>query len=178
MQHISVYIILVECSFLHIKLRLYKYFIREVRKEFPVVAASKGLSLALGTYIEMLTIEFQGNLKLPWFLFYVILAVCAAIGVLLILFLIACSFTVSEGIINGLFFYVHVHVVHRNSDPSLYNNIQCKHILSVCSMAKFRFVFWSLLSQINISVSKDLAAAWFSWILGLVVMMIITLSHR
>ena len=65
MQHISVYIILVECSFLHIKLRLYKYFIREVRKEFPVVAASKGLSLALGTYIEMLTIEFQGNLKLP-----------------------------------------------------------------------------------------------------------------
>ena len=50
----------------------------------------------------------------PGFLFYILLVVFAAIGVLLILFLIACNFTVSEGTINGLFFYAHV--VHRNSN--------------------------------------------------------------
>ena len=49
----------------------------------------------------------------PGYLFYILLVVCAAGGVLLILFLIACNFTVSEGTINGLFFYAHV--VHRNS---------------------------------------------------------------
>ena len=38
---------------------------------------------------------------------------CTASGLLLILFLIACNFTLSEGTINGLFFYAHV--VHRNS---------------------------------------------------------------
>ena len=62
----------------------------------------------------------------PKYLFYIILLVCAASGILLILFLIACNFTVSEGTINGLFFYAHV--VHRNSDSffpadSVGNNI-------------------------------------------------------
>ena len=50
----------------------------------------------------------------PAYLFYIILVVFAASGILLILFLIACNFTVSEGTINGLFFYAHV--VHRNSN--------------------------------------------------------------
>ena len=49
----------------------------------------------------------------PSYLFYIILVVCAASGILLILFLIACNFTVSEGTINGLFFYTHV--IHKNS---------------------------------------------------------------
>ena len=49
----------------------------------------------------------------PSYLFYIILVVCAASGILLILFLVACNFTVSEGTINGLFFYAHV--IHRNS---------------------------------------------------------------
>ena len=49
----------------------------------------------------------------PGYLFYILLVVFAASGVLLIFFLIACNFTVSEGTINGLFFYAHV--VHRNS---------------------------------------------------------------
>ena len=50
----------------------------------------------------------------PGYLFYILLIVFAASGVLLILFLITCNFTVSEGTINGLFFYAHV--VHRNSN--------------------------------------------------------------
>ena len=50
----------------------------------------------------------------PGYLFYILLVVFAASGVLLILFLIVCNFTVSEGTINGLFFYAHV--VHRNSN--------------------------------------------------------------
>ena len=50
----------------------------------------------------------------PIYLLYIILAVCAVSGLLLILFLIACNFTVSEGTINGLLFYTHV--IHRNSD--------------------------------------------------------------
>ena len=50
----------------------------------------------------------------PGYLFYIILLACAASGILLILFLIACNFTVSEGTINGLFFYAHM--VHRNSN--------------------------------------------------------------
>ena len=50
----------------------------------------------------------------PGYLFYILLVVFAASGVLLILFLIACNFTVSEGTINGLLFYAHV--VHRNSN--------------------------------------------------------------
>ena len=50
----------------------------------------------------------------PEYLFYTILVVSAASGILVILFLIGCNFTVSEGTINGLFFYAHV--VHRNTD--------------------------------------------------------------
>ena len=62
----------------------------------------------------------------PGYLFYIILIVSAVSGILLILFLIACNFTVSEGTINGLFFYAHV--IHRNSDSffptgSIRNNI-------------------------------------------------------
>ena len=62
----------------------------------------------------------------PDYLFYIIILVCATSGILLILFLIACNFTVSEGTIYGLFFYAHV--VHRNSDSffpadSVGNNI-------------------------------------------------------
>ena len=52
--------------------------------------------------------------KCPNYFFYIILIVYATSGILVILFLIACNFTVSEGILNGLFFYAHV--VHRNSD--------------------------------------------------------------
>ena len=63
-------------------------------------------SLALGTS--------RCLLNCPDYLFYIILVVCAASGILLILFLIACNFTISEGTINGLFFYAHV--IHRNSD--------------------------------------------------------------
>ena len=47
------------------------------------------------------------------FMAFVVLAVCAVSGVLLVVFLIACNLTVSEGTINGLLFYAHV--VHRNS---------------------------------------------------------------
>ena len=62
-------------------------------------------SLALGTSRCLPTC--------PSYLFYIILVVCAASGILLILFLIACNFTVSEGTIYGLFFYAHV--IHTNS---------------------------------------------------------------
>ena len=44
---------------------------------------------------------------------FVVLAVFAASGVLLVVFLIACNITVSDGTINGLLFYAHI--VHRNS---------------------------------------------------------------
>ena len=66
----------------------------------------QGHSLALGTS--------RCLPNCPGYLFYIILLVCVASGILLILFLIACNFTVSEGTINGLFFFAHV--VHRNSD--------------------------------------------------------------
>ena len=66
----------------------------------------QGHSLALGTS--------RCLSDCPDYLFYITLALLAASGILLILFLIACNFTVSEGTINGLFLYVHV--VHRNSD--------------------------------------------------------------
>ena len=52
--------------------------------------------------------------KCPGYHFYIILVVFVASGILLILFLIACNFTVNEGTINGLFFYANV--VHKNSD--------------------------------------------------------------
>ena len=58
----------------------------------------------------------------PDYLFYIILLVCAASGILLILFLIACNFTVSEGIINGLFFYANI--VHRNSNSFFPTSVQ------------------------------------------------------
>ena len=49
----------------------------------------------------------------PVYMVYIIVLTCAAGGIMLILFLIACNFTVSEGTINGLFFYAHV--VHQNT---------------------------------------------------------------
>ena len=45
---------------------------------------------------------------------YVIVAVCAAGGIMLVIFLITCNLTVSEGTINGLLFYAHV--IHTNSN--------------------------------------------------------------
>ena len=50
----------------------------------------------------------------PKYLFYIIIAVSVVSGLLLILFLIVCNFTISGGTINGLLFYTHV--IHRNSD--------------------------------------------------------------
>ena len=50
----------------------------------------------------------------PGYLFYIILVLSATSGVLLILFLIFCDFTISDGTMNGLFFYAHI--VHRNTD--------------------------------------------------------------
>ena len=50
----------------------------------------------------------------PSYLFYIVSVVCATSGILLILFLIVCNFTISEGTINGLFFYAHI--VNKNSD--------------------------------------------------------------
>ena len=49
----------------------------------------------------------------PVYMVYIVVLTCAAGGIMLILFLIACNFTVSEGTINGLFFYAHV--VHQNT---------------------------------------------------------------
>ena len=49
----------------------------------------------------------------PVYMVYIIVLTCAAGGIILILFLIACNFTVSEGTINGLLFYAHV--VHQNA---------------------------------------------------------------
>ena len=49
----------------------------------------------------------------PVYMVYIIVLTCAAGGIMLILFLIACNFTVSEGTINGLLFYAHV--LHLNA---------------------------------------------------------------
>ena len=49
----------------------------------------------------------------PVYMVYIVVLTCAAGGIMLILFLIACNFTVSEGTINGLLFYAHV--VHKNA---------------------------------------------------------------
>ena len=79
-------------------------------------------SLSLGTSICLP--------NCPGYLFYTILIVCAASGVLLVLLLIAFNFTVSEGIINGLFFYAHV--VHRNSDSFFPNPIGTSNTNAFC----------------------------------------------
>ena len=62
-------------------------------------------SLALGTS-RCLT-------SCPAYMVYIIVISSAVSGILLILFLIVCNFTISEGTINGLLFYAHV--VHSNS---------------------------------------------------------------
>ena len=48
------------------------------------------------------------------YMVYVLVGVWIASGMLLVLFLILCNFTISEGTINGLFFYAHM--IHKNAN--------------------------------------------------------------
>ena len=50
----------------------------------------------------------------PAYMAYVLIAAWIASGVLVVLFLILCNFTISEGTINGLFFYAHI--IHKNAN--------------------------------------------------------------
>ncbi len=48
------------------------------------------------------------------YMVYVLVGAWIASGIVLILFLILCNFTISEGTINGLFFYAHM--IHKNAN--------------------------------------------------------------
>ena len=50
----------------------------------------------------------------PAYMVYILVGVWTICGILLVLFLIACNFTISEGTINGLFLYAHT--IHKNSN--------------------------------------------------------------
>ena len=50
----------------------------------------------------------------PDYMVYVLVVAWISSGILLILFLILCNFTISEGTINGLFFYIHI--IHKNAN--------------------------------------------------------------
>ena len=50
----------------------------------------------------------------PAYMVYILVGVWIISGILFILFLILCNFTISEGTINGLFFYVHM--IHKNAN--------------------------------------------------------------
>ena len=53
-------------------------------------------------------------LSCPSYMVYILVGVWIASGILLVLFLILCNFTISEGTINGLFFYAHM--MHKNAN--------------------------------------------------------------
>ena len=115
----------------------------------------------------------------PGYLFYILLVVFAASGVLLILFLIACNFTVSEGTINGLFFYAHV--VHRNSDsffPAQAGASNANIFRLIIAWLNldlgFEVCFYKSMSQYQ-KIWLELGFLFYVWGLEL---LIIVLSHR
>ena len=113
----------------------------------------------------------------PDYLFYIILVVCAAGGVLLILFLITCNFTISDGTINGLFFYAHV--VHRNSDTlfpagSIGNSIFRLFIAWLNLDLGFEVCFYKSMTQYQ----KAWFQSGFIFYLCILEATIIVLSHK
>ena len=129
----------------------------------------QGYSLALGTS--------RCLPNCPGYLFYIIPIVSAASGILLILFLIACNFTVSEGTINGLLFYTHV--VHRNTDSffpvgSIRNNIFRLFIAWLNLDLGFDVCFYKSMTQYQ----KAWLQCGFLFYLCILEAAIIILSHK
>ena len=115
--------------------------------------------------------------KCPSYLFYMIPVVYAASGILLILFLIACNFTVSEGTINGLLFYTHV--VYRNTDSffpagSIRNNIFHLFIAWLNLDLGFDVCFYKSMTQYQ----KSWLQCGFLFYLCILEAAIIILSHK
>ena len=132
--------------------------------------------------------------RLPWLSFlHPPSSVCSQ-WVLLIFFLIACNFTVSEDTINGLFFYAHVvhrnsdsffpapaHVVHRNSDsffpaPAGASNANIFRLIIAWLNLDlgFEVCFYKSMSQYQ-KTWLELGFLFYVWSLEL---LIIVLSHR
>ena len=105
--------------------------------------------------------------------------VYAASGILLILFLIGCNFTISEGTINGLFFYAHV--VHRNSDSFFptssirNNNIIFRLFIAWLNLdLGLEVCFYKSMTQYQ----KDWIQCGFLFYLCILELAIIVLSHK